>query len=220
MKHGILYGVGIGPGDPELLTLKAARILSECDLLALPDKGNGARTAYDIACAAVPSLKEKPLLPLTLPMLPDRAAEALLSRLNEGQTVAFVTLGDPTIYSTYLYLHRRVLEAGGDARLIPGVPSFCAAAAAMGVGLVEGDEPLHIGPAPYEGVDEALGWRGVKVLMKAGRATPGVLDSLRRADLYRGAWAVECCGMPGERLYRSLDELEAQPGYFTVFVAK
>ncbi|MEG1849832.1 MAG: hypothetical protein RR197_04665 [Oscillospiraceae bacterium] len=58
------------------------------------------------------------------------------------------------------------------------------------------------------------------MLMKAGRATPGVLDSLRRADLYRGAWAVECCGMPGERLYRSLDELEAQPGYFTVFVAK
>lgn len=222
-----LYGVGVGPGDPELMTLKAVRIIQACDLVALPGHGGAETTAFSIAAGAVPGLRDKPALPLNMPMLPDRAqwsahhdaaARIVVSHLQAGRSIAFLTLGDPSVYSTYLYLHRRVLAAGRRARIIPGVPSFCAAAALTG-GLVEGDRPLHVVPAPYGGVDEALGWGGTTVLMKAGRHLPAVRDSIRQAGLESQTRLVTRCGMEGERVYDSLDEAGGA-GYFSLFIIK
>ena len=140
MERGVLYGVGVGPGDPELLTRKAQRILSQADVIAVPDKGAGEQTALKI----VGELAEgKPLLRCHTPMVRDRAAldaaygqiaAGIAALLDEGKTVAYITLGDPSIYSTYLYIHRRVLSMGCTAEIIPGVPSFCAAAARLGLG--------------------------------------------------------------------------------------
>ena len=130
MEKGILYGVGVGPGDPELLTLKAQRILREADVIAVPDKGTGEKTALAIIG---PLTEGKPLLYCAAPMTRDPArleaayeenAHQIAALLNEGKTVAFITLGDPSIYSTYLYTHRRVQAMGCEAKLIPGVPSF------------------------------------------------------------------------------------------------
>ena len=150
MKRGILYGVGVGPGDPELLTLKARRILSEADVIAVPDKGAGEKTALQILGDLV---QGKETLPCSTPMVRDPAAleraqdsiaAELCGLLEEGKTVAFITLGDPSIYSTYLYIHRRVLAAGYEAKMVPGVPSFCAVAAQLGDGLCEGSDRLLI----------------------------------------------------------------------------
>ena len=175
MNKGKLYGVGVGPGDPELLTAKAIRILGECDVIAVPQSENGGRTALEIATCYI---KDKPVRAFDMPMTHDRAArnashdaaaDAICALLDEGKNVAFLTLGDPTVYSTGWYVHKRVVSRGYDAELIPGVPSFCAAAARLGRALCEDGEMLHIIPASHGKEREGLALPGSKVLMKAGR---------------------------------------------------
>lgn len=226
MNKGILYGVGVGPGDPELLTLKAARILREADVIAVPDTGEGRRAALDIAAAHV---QGKPLLECPAPMLRDKqklaenydsVAAMLMSLLDEGKTVAFLTLGDPSVYSTYAYLHRRVLAGGYGACLVPGVPSFCAVAAALGRPLCEGNELLHIVPASHGLTDLGLSLPGNKVLMKAGRAAGEVCAKLRQAGKLQKAALVENCGMATEKVYPDLEQFGGEAGYFSVIVVK
>ena len=155
---GILYGIGVGPGDPELLTLKALRILRESDVIAIPSESKEACVAYQIALGACPELERKELLPIPMPMTKDAAAlecsheaaaSAIAEQLEQGRQVAFVTLGDPTVYSTYLYIHRKIAGMGYETAIVSGIPSFCAAAARLNQGLVEQAQPLHILPGTY-----------------------------------------------------------------------
>lgn len=217
---GKLYGIGVGPGDPELLTLKAVRLLRECDVVAAPD---GERTAYQIAGRFA---EGKPTLFCSLPMTRDKAAMAeshraaadeICALLDEGKTVAFLTLGDPSIYSTYWYIHRLVAARGCAAELVPGVPSFCAAAAALGRALCEGSEPLHILPASH---GAEIPEHGSLVLMKAGKSMPETCAALERAGRLRDAALVERCGMAGERVCTDLSALEEAAGYFSVILVK
>ena len=143
MEKGTLYGVGIGPGDPELLTLKAVRLIREAQVIALPGKEAKETVAYRIAVQAVPELEEKHLLPVAMPMTKDKkeleenhrlAAEAVERKLDAGKDVAFLTLGDPTVYSTYLYVHKRVQADGYPTKIVSGVTSFCAASAELEIG--------------------------------------------------------------------------------------
>lgn len=218
--NGKLYGIGVGPGDPELLTLKAVRLLRECDVVAAPD---GERTAYQIARRFA---EGKPTLFCSLPMTRDKAAmaeshkaaaDAVCATLDEGKTVAFLTLGDPSIYSTYWYIHRLIAARGYAAELVPGVPSFCAAAAALGRALCEGSEALHILPASH---GQALPQDGSLVLMKAGKSMPETCAALERAGRLQDAALVERCGMEGERVLTDLSGLDETPGYFSVVLVK
>lgn len=217
---GILFGVGVGPGDPELMTLKAARLIRECGVIAVPDSGAEQNTAYQIAVRAVPEIEKKRLLKLNLPMTRDaralessrqRAAEEIAALLRQGENVAFLTLGDPSVFSTYSYLHVRVAAMGFKAQMVPGVPSFCAAAALLGESLTEAGSALHIIPAPYEGVKEALASKGTKVLMKSGKSFPQVKQMLLEEGYGGKTEVVERCGMEGERVYRSLDLISPNP---------
>lgn len=226
MKKGILYGVGVGPGDPELLTLKAARILKEADIIAVPESTDGKQTALNIAAAYIAG---KPVLDCPTPMLRDkqklaenydRIAAQMIDFLEDGKTVAFLTLGDSTIYSTYTYIHKRVRAQGYDARFVPGIPSFCAVAAALNLPLCEGSEMLHIIPASHERTDEGLSLPGNKVLMKAGRAVGEVRDKLAEQGALERAAMVERCGMEGEKIYRTLADLDENASYFSVIVVK
>lgn len=220
MKQGVLYGVGVGPGDPELMTVKAVRIIREADVVAVPD----GQTAQNIAADY---LEGKEILPCSMPMLRDKAllaqkhgeaAERICALLEQGKTVAFLTLGDPSVYSTYMYVHRRVLARGYEAQLVPGVPSFCAVAARLGDSLCEGAEPLMIVPASYRNADACLDFPGNKVFMKAGRSMGDLRDKLRaRGD---SAQMVENCGMQNERVFRSLDEIDPDAGYFSVVLVR
>ena len=224
---GKLYGVGVGPGDPELVTLKAARLIAGCDRLAFPSSGD--RVAYTVACAAVPQAAGKPVLELELPMTRDpkvleqhrqRAAGQLAACLEQGEQVVFLTIGDVSIYSTYTYLQTLVRQMGYPTEMVPGVPSFCAVAARLGMPLVEGGTPLHILPASYAGTEQALDWPGTKVLMKSGRSLEQVSALLRQRGLAGKTRAVEQCGLPGERAYGSLDELEGRAHYLTTLVVE
>lgn len=226
--NGVLYGVGVGPGDPELLTLKAVRLLQQCDVVAVPDSASGELAALEIAREHI---GQTPVLHCPLPMTRDpqelmhswrQSADRLCQELQAGKTVVFLTLGDPSVYSTYLYLHRLVTARGYRAEMVPGVPSFCAAAAALGQPLCEGGEPLHILPASYAGVEEALALDGTKVLMKSGRSMPKLLATLRQKGMLAQAALVERCGMPGQRLVADLAQAQPDtpPGYFSTVIVK
>lgn len=224
MHRGKLYGVGVGPGDPELMTRKALRLLRECDGIAVPQKDKDRCFALRIALGAAPELAEKPLLEVDMPMTRDRAAlerayEAGTGRLREwldaGKTVCFLTLGDPSVYSTYCYLHQRLLRLGYDAELVPGVPSFCAAAAALNIPLCENRQEVHIIPGVYNAVG-ALDYPGVKVFMK--NDLPETLAAARERGL--SVQMAENCGTRDQRLYRSLAEIPEDAGYYSVMIVK
>ena len=226
MKNGKLYGIGVGPGDPELMTLKAVRMIKEADVVALPAKTKEECVAYRIAKGAVDELDQKEFLFISMPMTKDRAvlekshdegALQVISLLKEGKNVAFLTLGDVAVYSTYLYIHRRVEAAGYETELVSGIPSFCAAAARLGIGLVETKEALHVIPATY-GVEEALSLSGTKILMKSGKK----MSRVKKALLEKGceAYMVENCGMENEKVYRSAEEIDENAGYYSLLIVK
>lgn len=224
MEKGKLYGVGVGPGDPELMTLKALNIARMADVIAVPHKEPEKCTALNIALKALPELSRKTLLPIDMPMTKDRekllraydaGAAALMEALDAGKTVCFLTLGDPTVYSTYLYLHERVAAAGYPAEIVPGVPSFCAAAAALGIPLCENGQQLHIIPGTYTPT-QALDLPGVKVLMKNN--LPATLPALRQSGAQ--AAMVENCGMENQHLYPTLEQIPEDAGYFSLLIVK
>lgn len=226
---GILYGVGVGPGDAELMTLKAVRIIRESEAIAVPKSGDGEGVAYGIARQAVPELEAKQILEVDMPMTRDpallrashvSAAERIIEQLQQGINVSFLTLGDPTIYSTYIYVHRIVREKGYKAEIISGVPSICAVSAKLGDSLVDTSEPLHIIPGSYGCLKESLALSGTKVLMKSGKSFPEVKSVLLSMGLLDTAKMVVNCGMDSEQIFESLAETDDTSGYFSVIVVK
>ena len=186
---GTVYGVGVGPGDPELMTLKAVRLIRENDIIAVPGKNARESLVYKIAVQAVPELKDKELVPVYMPMVRNRESieeehrrgAALLARyLDQGKNVVYLTLGDSTIYCTFSYL-QHILEAEGyPVVLVSGIPSFCAAAARLNMPLTEWDEPLHVLPALHK-TEGKLDLQGTCVLMKSASHMKEVKEMLRRS---------------------------------------
>ena len=224
--QGKLYGVGVGPGDPELLTLKALRLIKENEVIAVPGKDIQASVAYQIVKGAYEELDEKTMIPVAMPMTKDpqvlkanhdKAADQVESYLKEGKNVVFLTLGDTTVYSTYLYVHQRILDMGYEAQIVSGITSFCAVSARLNEGLVERSEPLHVIPASYQ-IEEALTLPGTKVLMKAGKKMKQVKEQLKA--LGETAVMIENCGMPGEKIYRSVEEIPEDAGYYSLIIVK
>ena len=147
MNTGTLYGVGIGPGDPKLMTFRAAELIRDNEIIALPGEKAEETVAYQIAVQTVEELKQKTFLELPMPMTKDRelleksheeAADRVEECLQKGQNVVFLTLGDPTVYSTYLYVHKRIAQHGYRTELTSGITSFCAVAAKLNIGLRKG----------------------------------------------------------------------------------
>lgn len=222
---GKLYGVGVGPGDPKLLTYKAVETIEKCPIIAVPKSDNAGQVALNIAKDFI---KDQVIVDCYMPMIRDQealkacheeVARQLKVYLDKGQDVAFLTLGDPTIYSTYMYIHRLILEMGYETEIIPGISSICSVAAALNDSLCEGSECLHIIPASYKGKEDYLDLEGTKVLMKTGKSMEKVKAHLKERGLYHKAKAVECATMPGERIHQNLDTVE-ESSYFSVIVVK
>lgn len=227
---GKLYGIGIGPGDPELLTLKAFRLIKEADIIAVPGNDPRESVAYQIVKRAFEPLSQafaqKEVLALPMPMTKDKekleqshrdGAGCIEKLLDQGKTVAFLTLGDPTVYSTYLYIHKKIVAEGYEAGIVSGIPSFCAVAARLNMGLVEQAEPLHIIPAAYE-TGDMLGLSGTKVLMKAGKNLINVKKDILAMDAE--AVMIENCGMPDEKIYKTVGEIPETAGYYSLVIVK
>ena len=223
---GLLYGVGVGPGDPELMTLKAVRLINENQIIAVPGAEPTETVAYKIAVQAAPAIAEKELLPIYMPMTHDKeemiknhenGAATIEKILNEGKNVVFLTLGDPTVYSTFSYIQKIVKEHGFQTVLVSGIPSFCAAAARMNIPLTEWNEHLHIIPAVHR-LDSTLEQSGNYVLMKSGTKMQQVKEILKESC--REVVMVENCGMPDEHIYNNLDEIPDIAGYYSLIITK
>lgn len=220
-----LYGVGVGPGDPDLITIKAYKTICHAHTIAIPSAKDNCM-AYKIARQLLPEIEQKYILEIPMPMTKDtklldeshkKGMELIVEELQNNHDVAFLTLGDPTIYSTYLYLHKLVKELGYSTSIINGVPSFCAAAASLNMGLAEKDESLIIIPSSYP-LETLLTQKGTKVLMKSGKKLPQVKKTLKHNSLQVSM--VENCGMDNELHYHSLEDIPDNAGYYSLIIAK
>ena len=223
---GCLYSVGVGPGDPELMTLKAVKIIRNCQVLVLPAESKEKCVAYQIARRAIPEIEDKATVCLVMPMTKDKdrlekshreGTQKVAEVLDAGKDAAFLTLGDPTVYATSMYIHQRIAGMGYRTSIVSGVPSFCAAAAKLGVSLGEKQEQIHIIPASYD-VEAAMQLPGTKILMKAGKKMPVVRQCVKEHH----GWAamVENCGMAEEHLWINAEDMTEQPGYYTLVIVK
>lgn len=227
---GTLYGVSVGPGDPELLTFKAMRIMRRCPVIAAPQTKSGEMLALEIARQAV-DLSRKVIVPLHFTMSHEEAerrraheaaAETLRGYLDAGQDVAMLNLGDVSVYATFGYLQAILEEQGYRTAMVAGVPSFCAVAARLNRPLTGGmDTPLTIAPGSIP-LQETLSAPGAKVLMKSGRQLPRVLDELEQAGLLEQSALVCNCGLPEEKVWDDLsrERPEGSAGYFATILVK
>ena len=191
---GRLYGIGVGPGDPELVTLKAARLLAEVAVIAYPAPTDGESTARAIAARFIPAGRTE--ITIRVPMRPgevpveiyDQAAQQIAEHLEQGRDVAVLCEGDPLFYGSYSYLHER-LAARFPVTVVPGVTSLTACAAAEKRPLVTRDGVLTIVPAtlPDNELAKRLADCDAAALMKVGRHLPRVKSLLESLGLISAA---------------------------------
>lgn len=226
MEKGSLYGVGVGPGDKELITVKAINVLKMADIIALPNAKSGNNKAYDIIKEHI---KDKEIIYIDMPMVKDKqelekshkaGAEIIRKYLDMGKNVAFATLGDVSIYSTYMYIHRIITSYGYNTIIIPGVTSFSASAARLNISLCDGDTPLIIIPANYKDNKELLSLNAAKVLMKSGSKIGQVKEEIAELGLTANTYMVENCGMEQEKVYYNFSQVEEKTSYFSLIIVK
>jgi precorrin-2/cobalt-factor-2 C20-methyltransferase len=234
-RLGVLYGVGAGPGAPDLLTLRAVRVLQSADVLALPRSSDfGASVAWEIVASSVGTKSGQARLKLTFPMSKDagivgphieRAVDAIGEHLVGGRSVAFVTEGDPSVYSTFGYVRDEARKRWPDleVEVVPGVTSITSVAMAGGVALADGQERVAIVPATYGVSDlvDLLTRFDTVVLMKLGAELPTILAALEETGLTDHAFFVSKATMREERIVRDVRSLEGEHGgCFAMMIVK
>ncbi len=237
---GQFYVIGVGPGDPELMTLKAARLLEKCPVWFVPKAHrNGESTALSILAGSV-ATDGKEIMELHFPMkkirmgeTPDpeveaawkAAATAIQAKLEAGIDVAFPTLGDPAIYSTGFYVCDTLLQNAPQLPIIivPGVSSIGASAAAVGQPLCLGDDRMVVVPATFENgrLRETLASFDTVVLMKVHRVMDKVVGLLTDLDLLDKAVLVERSSQSDQRVRRDLvAAAKEEPHYFSTIIVR
>ncbi|WP_446897496.1 cobalt-factor II C(20)-methyltransferase [Clostridium sp. LBM24168] len=220
LKTGVLYGVGVGPGDEELMTLKAIKTIQKCQVIVAPcAKIEGKSTALSIAKNFIG--EDKKVIIKHFPMggsnQEDKIHSAFLEiekYLKIGEDVAFLTIGDPFIYSTYIYLLNYVKEKRYEAKTVPGITSFCAAASIAGETIVIGDERVVVTPASQINriKDEKFA-----VIMKISHREKEVLDFLDKND-FRYVY-VKRAYRDGQKIMRSREEILQNSDYMSLIIA-
>ena len=234
MVNGTLYGIGVGPGDPELITIKAAKILERVTVVFA---AASTRNIYSLAAEiASPHIKKGvPVVHLDFPMTLDKKrlntawkanAGEVAGALRKGKDAAFITIGDPMIYSTFGYIMRSIRETYPDIpiEVVPGITSYQAGAAAAGLVLAEGEESFTV-------ISGALGAGELKkvidctqnvVILKVYKNYNEILDILNHLDITAGSVLVSRCGLDGEKIVRNLKDCrpDPDPSYLSLLLIK
>lgn len=233
-RTGRLYGVGLGPGDPKLLTLRAVEVIREVEVVAFHSAQHGRSIARTIAAAHLREdhIEEALVYPLTtgttdhpggyrgaLDTFYEEAAARLAAHLDAGRSVAVLSEGDPLVYSSYQHMHQRLADRY-ETEVVPGVSSISAAAAALGLPLTEADEVLTVlpGTLPQEELAARLASTDSAVVLKLGRTFPAVRGALERVGRLDEAYYVERATMGGQRVAPLADvDVDSVP-YFSMAV--
>lgn len=230
--YGKLYGIGVGPGDPELLTLKAVRVIQEADVIfTAASSKNNYSLAVEIAKPHISKLTS--IISLAFPMTSDKVitqdawdknAEQIADVLKLGLKAAFLTLGDPMTYSTFGYVLKslKTVMPEADIETIPGITSFHAASARLNRTLVEAEESLLITSGAYGGDQLRKCTKSVQnlVMMKAYKNIRDINVALKDSGFDKNCVAISKCGREGEEIIDNIDMLEERnPNYWTLILA-
>lgn len=218
-QPGKLYGIGIGPGDPELITLKATRILAQCKHIFVP-KARDAEKSIALAIAKTYINPEAEVYEIVFPMSRNKAklqqywnksAQQVVAVLKKGKNACFLTLGDSLLYSTYIYLIRALRRWMPRVEIItiPGITAFSAAAALTNFPLGEAKKPVIIIPASdnLKNIRKALATKSTVILMKIGKCLNNILDILEETDIIDQGVFVSHAGMDNQRVETNLQRL-------------
>lgn len=212
MKKGKLYGIGVGPGDTELLTIKSAKILRDIDVICSPRSANSKPSLalsivqpilnerddeYEILDPLFPMIEDK----LALNTYWDNAADIISNKLVQGMDVAFITLGDPTIYSTFSYVARKLVAAGFEIEVIPGITSFTGCAATAGISLAEKDEIVVIVPKVDDRLARIMEYGDTFVIMKTSRHSEILEEIVSQDKRDKSIISVQNCSMEDENIF-------------------
>ncbi len=215
-----LYGIGVGPGDKELLTLKAVRIIENCDVIVAPSAVDGGKSiALDTASDFI--REDTEVLVKHFPMGGEeqqekiyKAFETIAQKLEQGKDVAFLTIGDPFVYSTYIYLLEHVEKRGFETETVPGITSFCACASLSKEPLVIGDEPLLILPGNKI---EIVNDEKFLVIMKVYKQEEKVINLLEEKG-FKYVY-IKKAGREGQEILRDREEILKNREYMALIIA-
>ena len=231
---GTLYGIGVGPGDPELLTLKAVKVLREVShVFAASSSKNDYSLAESIVAGHLPP--GVPVDRLSFPMTYNSESlenawssncEKITKILLQGNNVAFLTIGDPLTFSTFIYIMRKIEERLPEVqiKIIPGITAFLAAAACAGLPLAEGEESFTVmSMAKGESrLKSVVQFSENVVLMKTYKQFPKILSQIREEGLEKRCWLISKCGLEGEIVERDFEKLSQMehPHYLSLMIIK
>ena len=232
-KTGTLYGIGVGPGDPDLITMKAVKILHQVDIVfAAASTKNDHSLAVNIAREHIPD--SATVIRLKFPMTRDKNetrqawkahSQTIIAELERGRNVAFLTLGDSMTYSTYGYILRYVQTMAPhlEVQTVPGITSYQAAAARLNTPLVEGEESLMVVSGAKGGnrLRELCGKPENIVFLKAYRNVTDIKAAIDESGKYSSCVGVKSCGHPDEEIVKDIEELSRRkPDYWTLILTK
>ncbi len=239
-KPGCLHLVGVGPGDPDLITYRAVQVLETVPVIIAPKGSAGGSSSALATARAQVDLEEKEIIELHFPMKKvyaaqgreldtevldawNNAARTVLSFIDKGLDVAFPTIGDPAIYSTAYYLHATICSLRDDVQVnvIPGISAMSACSAASRQPLGLGEEIITVIPAAFnrENIREILETSETTVLMKVHRSLDLLLGLLDETGLLDNATLIERCGLPGQNIYKDpRDAAGKQLHYFSTMI--
>ncbi len=212
MDKGKLIGLGVGPGDSELLTVKGIKTLKSVPVICAP---KSSKDKPSLAPSIVQNiLNERKddyvLIEPLFPMIEDKkalenywkgAAQLVMDELEEGKDVSFITLGDPSIYSTFSYIAQIIRDEGYDVEMIPGITSFTSCAASAGITLSEKDEIVIIVPKVDQRLEEILEHADTAVIMKTSRHSEMLEEIINKDSRVKKIISVQNCGMDDEKIF-------------------
>ncbi|MEV0335051.1 precorrin-3B C(17)-methyltransferase [Nocardia sp. NPDC050717] len=234
ISTGKLWGIGLGPGDPELVTVKAARLITAADVVAFHSARHGRSISRGIAAPYLRAgqIEEHLVYPVTtettdhpggyqgaIDEFYEQAAARLAVHLAAGRSVALLAAGDPLFYSSYMHMHRRLADRF-EAEIVPGITSVSAASAALGTPLVEGEQVLTVlpGTMPVEELTERLRTTDAAAIMKLGRTYPGVRQALSDSGRLADAYYVERASSTRQRVLTAAEVDDADVPYFAITI--
>lgn len=217
MKKGKFIGIGVGPGEPDLLTVKAVKALNNVDVICAPkSKELKPSLALSIVQSVLDDRKSEyetmePLFPMiedenALQEYWNEAVELIAEKLDAGLDVAFITLGDPTVYSTFSYVFKQIKERDYETLIIPGITSFTGCAASAKIPLAEKDEIIVIVPKVDERLSMILEHGDTFVIMKTSRHSDLLEEIINKDKRDKEVVSVRNCSMNDEKIYNGFFE--------------